>query len=379
MPRGIVYAGGHVTSSLRRHAPHHSRNRANLSELPGFTPHDRVLVVAPHPDDESIATGGLLQVARAAGAACRVLLVTDGDNNPWPQRWQEKRWHIGPVERARWGARRRSEARAALELLGLQGDDVRCLGLPDLGLTLALMSGGPDVVALLHAQLEEFKPTRLVLPILEDRHPDHSALDVMLRLALSRHTGAVPQLIAFGVHGAAPEADGVTLALTSDQCDIKRAAIQKHTTQMLLSRKRFVAYAQLQEPFRLVRWPSVPDPRHPLRAEVDAGGNLQVHVDHGQWGGSLRGLALFLVGQRPNGEAVRYCVALTGAEASTVRDALSDRAVGTGQIRRIARETLVTVPAIGDLRFGWLKLARPAPGLFVFDRIGWQTISGLQT
>ncbi|HET7064020.1 MAG TPA: PIG-L family deacetylase [Rudaea sp.] len=350
-----------------------------MSQLPGFTLHDRVLVVAPHPDDESIATGGLLQVARAAGAACRVLLVTDGDNNPWPQRWQEKHWHIGPVARARWGARRRSEARAALELLGLEGDDVRCLGLPDLGLTLALMSGRPDVVALLHAQLEEFKPTRLVLPILEDRHPDHSALDVLLRLALSRHTGAVPQLVAFGVHGAAPEADSVTLALTPEQCDIKRAAIQKHTTQMLLSRKRFVAYARLQEPFRLVPWPSAPNPQHPLRAQVDASGDLQAHVDHDKWGGSLRGLALFLVGQRPNGEPVRHSVTLTGSEAGTVRDALSDRVVGAGRISRTAGETLVTVPKIGDLRFGWLKLARPAPGLFVFDRIGWQTITGLQT
>jgi len=378
MACGIVYAGRHVTSNLRRHTPYNSRKRANLSPLPGFTPHDRVLVVAPHPDDESIATGGLLQAAGAAGAACRVLLVTDGDNNPWPQRWQEKRWHVGPVERARWGARRRSEARAALELLGLQGDDVRCLGLPDLGLTQALMSGTPDVVALLHAQLAEFKPTRLVLPILEDRHPDHSALDVLLRLALSRNA-AVPQLTAFGVHGAGPEVDGATLALTPEQCEIKRAAIQKHTTQMLLSRKRFVAYARLQEPFRLVPWPSVPNPHHPLRAEVDVSGDLQVHVDHGKWGGSLRGLALFLAGQRPDGEPVRRWFALTGPEASMVRDTLSDRIVGAARISRTGAETVVTVPAIRDLRFGWLKLARPAPGLFVFDRIGWQTISGLRT
>jgi hypothetical protein len=116
-----------------------------------------------------------------------------------------------------------------------------------------------------------------------------------------------------------------------------------------------------------------------LRAEVDASGDLQVHVDHGKWGGSLRGLALFLVGQRPNAEPLRYCVTLTGSQAATVRDALADRAVGAGRISRAGAETVVTVPAIGDLRFGWLKLARPAPGLFVFDRIGWQTISGLQT
>ena len=44
---------------------------------------DRLLVVAPHPDDETIAAGGLIQSALHAGAAVRVLFATDGDNNPW--------------------------------------------------------------------------------------------------------------------------------------------------------------------------------------------------------------------------------------------------------------------------------------------------------
>ncbi|HET7779510.1 MAG TPA: PIG-L family deacetylase [Rudaea sp.] len=347
-----------------------------MSELPGFTRSDRVLVVAPHPDDESIATGGLLQVAHAAGAARRVLLVTDGDNNPWPQRWQEKRWHIGPAERARWGARRRTEALAALQLLGVGSDEVCCLGLPDLGLTDALMRGSPDVVGLLLAQIEEFKPTRLVLPALEDRHPDHSALDVLLRLALLRYSGPVPQLIAFGVHGTEHVSASVTLALTAEQCDVKRAAIQKHTTQMLLSRRRFVAYAKAQEPFRLVAWPAAANPHHPLRADVDVRGDLNLQVDHDRWRGSLRGLALFVVAQRANGESLRYRVALTGAESASIRDArAADRIVGSARISRAASQTLVIVPAIGDLRAGWVKFARPAPGLFVFDRIGWQTIA----
>lgn len=345
-----------------------------MSELPGFTPHDRVLVVAPHPDDESIATGGLLQVAHAAGAARRVLLVTDGDNNPWPQRWQEKRWGIGPAERSRWGARRRSEALAALELLGVAGGDVRCLGLPDLGLTDALMCGKPDVVALLQARIEEFKPTRLVLPALEDRHPDHSALDVLLRLSLLRCSAPVPQLIAFGVHGVVRPADGAMLALSQAQCDLKRAAIQKHTTQMLLSRKRFVAYAKLQEPFRLAAWPAAPSPDHPLRAEVDARGDLQVRVDHGRWRGSPRGLALFVVAQRASGESLRYRIDL-GSGAAEVCDTQADRIAGQATVERTAAQTVVTVAAIGATLAGWVKLARPAPGLFVFDRIGWQSIS----
>lgn len=346
-----------------------------MSELPGFTPHDRVLVVAPHPDDESIATGGLLQVARAAGAACRVLLVTDGDNNPWPQRWQEKRWRIGPAERARWGARRRSEALAALQLLGLARADVRCFGLPDLGLTDALMCGKPDVVALLHAQIEQFKPTRLILPALEDRHPDHNALDVLLRLSLLRYSGPVPQLIAFGVHGAVHPAACVMLPLTKEQCDLKREAIQKHTTQMLLSRSRFLAFAQRREPFRMAAWPGAPNPHHPLRAEVDARGDLRVHIDHGRWRGSLRGLALFLVAQRANGEYLRCRISLGRAPAADVCDTQAGRISGQATVERAAAQTVVTVTAIGDTLAGWIKLARPTPGLFVLDRIGWQTIS----
>jgi len=345
-----------------------------LSELPGFTPHDRVLVVAPHPDDESIATGGLLQAAQAAGAARRVLLVTDGDNNPWPQRWHEKRWHVGPAERARWGARRRSEALAALQMLGVAPADVSCLGLPDLGLTDALMCGAPDVVALLLAQIEEFQPTRLVLPVLEDRHPDHSALDVLLRLALLRYSGAIPQLIAFGVHGAVPPEEGAILTLSQQQCDIKRAAIQIHMTQMLLSRKRFIAYAQLQEPFRLPPWPSVPNALHPLRAEVDAGGRLTVHIDQAKWQGSVRKQTLFVVMQGSDKRPSCYRIALTGA-AADVQDERSGLGGAQATVEHAAAQTIVTVTAVGAATAGWVKLGHAAPGLFVFDRIGWQTVS----
>ena len=54
----------------------------------------RTLVIAPHPDDESIAAGGLLQRAVAAGAEVRVLVVTDGDNNPWPVRYLKKKLRV---------------------------------------------------------------------------------------------------------------------------------------------------------------------------------------------------------------------------------------------------------------------------------------------
>jgi LmbE family N-acetylglucosaminyl deacetylase len=42
---------------------------------------DRVLILAPHPDDETIATGGIIQQAVAMGLPTRVVWLTYGDNN----------------------------------------------------------------------------------------------------------------------------------------------------------------------------------------------------------------------------------------------------------------------------------------------------------
>src|SRR6478736_5359349 len=67
---------------------------------------DRILYFAPHPDDESLGGGGLIQHAVGVGAAVKVVFLTDGDRNPWAQRAAERRWTIGPKEQARWGKRR---------------------------------------------------------------------------------------------------------------------------------------------------------------------------------------------------------------------------------------------------------------------------------
>ena len=54
----------------------------------------RLLVIAPHPDDETLGCGLLLQQVLAAGGEVRIILMTDGDNNPWPQRCLERRHRL---------------------------------------------------------------------------------------------------------------------------------------------------------------------------------------------------------------------------------------------------------------------------------------------
>jgi hypothetical protein len=46
-----------------------------------FSKDDRVLILAPHPDDEAIGAGGLIQRALSAGAKVNIICFTNGDFN----------------------------------------------------------------------------------------------------------------------------------------------------------------------------------------------------------------------------------------------------------------------------------------------------------
>src|SRR5437879_3230373 len=101
-----------------------ARGEASPRELRPITSRDRVLVLAPHPDDESLGAAGLIQKSVAARAKVRVIFATNGEANPWAQRFIEHRIRIGAGERARWGARRQQEALRALATLGVSPRDV---------------------------------------------------------------------------------------------------------------------------------------------------------------------------------------------------------------------------------------------------------------
>ena len=61
---------------------------------PILTSESRLMLIAPHPDDEALACSIILQRAVRANAAIRVVYVTDGDDNPWPQRVLERKWRL---------------------------------------------------------------------------------------------------------------------------------------------------------------------------------------------------------------------------------------------------------------------------------------------
>ncbi len=217
---------------------------------------DRLLVVAPHPDDESLACGGLIQRAVAAGADVRVVIATRGDANPWPQRWSERRWRLDSAAIARWGALRTGEARAALGILGIAEDHVSFLQWADQGLTTRLVREGEASVAQLRELIALHRPTLVAMPDIRDSHPDHSALSILMEAAMRAETSRA-RVLTYWLHGRgrAPIQAWRHVTLSSGELAKKRAAALSHVSQTHFGRSRLLRFVDVVERFMEPAWP----------------------------------------------------------------------------------------------------------------------------
>src|SRR5205814_4086603 len=202
-------------SSLSNSPAHRQKNRSSAVAFarasvrrptvfaPTFTPDSRLMLFAPHPDDEALVCSIILQHAVRADAPIRVVYATDGDDNPWPQRVLERKWRLNAADRKRWGKLRRAEALGALRILGVSASSVRFLALPDQGLTDLLKCDCRSALERFRTVIRNWSPTHLLVPSIADTHPDHSALAVMLRLVLAEFFSDRPQMSvwSYAVHG----------------------------------------------------------------------------------------------------------------------------------------------------------------------------------
>lgn len=212
----------------------------------------RILLLAPHPDDETLAAGGLLHFAVDRGWAIKVVFITDGDNNPWPQRVLERRLFLGRTARPRLAARRRREALAALQILGVNAEHVEFWSYPDQGLSRYLMSDDGSLRQRLGDTVQAFRPTYLVAPSRHDLHPDHNAIGFLVSKTLDALSDPQPVRLHYVVHGsgaAVRARDYVALPVNADARAAKRAALLQHRSQLAVSRRRFMAYVERPEYF----------------------------------------------------------------------------------------------------------------------------------
>jgi len=128
---------------------------------------ERVLVLAAHPDDETLGAGGAIALNARKGAAVRIWIATDGER-------QE-----GSSGDAAYADRRRDEARLAAATLGVPPPVFG--GLPD----RALDSSAEALSRALAKELSEFEPDLVLCPSPAEIHPDHRALSDALYRAVS--------------------------------------------------------------------------------------------------------------------------------------------------------------------------------------------------
>jgi LmbE family N-acetylglucosaminyl deacetylase len=150
-----------------------------------------LVVVAAHPDDETLGASALL-----ATPASAVVQLTDGA--PRDVRWRAPGWE----DRGAYAAARREELRAALALAGVPPERTFRLGAPDQEAAHALVPLARELAAL----LRELRPARLVAHAYEGGHPDHDAAAFVARAAcalLRAGGGAAPALSEMALyHGA---------------------------------------------------------------------------------------------------------------------------------------------------------------------------------
>ncbi len=344
-----------------------------------LTPTDRILFFAPHPDDESLGGGGLVQKAVTAGAQMRFVFVTSGDRNPWPQRVLERRLFLDAPARRGWGARRRQEALNALAVLGIgEPAEAHFLNWPDQGVTPLLMAADEAALETVCRMIAEWLPTHVITPAAEDTHPDHSAFFVLVQLALERlrrRGVTVRHALSYLVH--VPKAklalDRRALRLSAAERAVKADAIQAHETQML-SKKRFLAHAQDKEEFHLALSPHERHGHHPIISADQGRGALRLKLRLPKPLLTFRGATLHLALETHLEGSLRWSLPLPGRTAKApITDTVAGQTRRWATVRIRGRAATVCLP---------IAAAQPLARLFgkfdrrplFFDLAGWREL-----
>jgi len=133
------------------------------------------LVIAPHQDDESLGCGGTIALLRQAGIPVKVVFTTDGGLSHPNSKTHPKDKLV---------SLREQEAVAALQLLGVEEEDVTFMRLPDGSLPLVHQPGFGTAVERIKQLVVLYNPQTILLPWQRDPHSDHRATWQIVNTAL---------------------------------------------------------------------------------------------------------------------------------------------------------------------------------------------------
>ena len=201
-------------------------DRLPVAELATLAGEGGLVVVAPHPDDESLGCGGLIAEARRLGRAVRLVVVSDGCGS-------HTHSQLYPPERLR--ALREDETRRAVAVLGLDAGDVTFLRLPDAHVPSAgpVAQGAAERIA---EQARACGATSVFVTWRHDPHCDHKASALIVALARPQLRGM--RVYEYPVWGwtlpaeteVGPPPEGYRLDVSAHQA-AKARAVAAHESQ----------------------------------------------------------------------------------------------------------------------------------------------------
>ena len=234
----VLLVAGVTVPAFLLNRPFYLANLRLRAQMPFFAipgPGQRVLIFAPHPDDETLGCAGLIQQAQAAGAEVYVALMTNGDASDYSVWYYEREVRPGPQDYLALGRTRQKESRAGLAVLGVPADHLYTLGYPNGGLENLWQPAawlpstpwtsprtrvaanpyagtfhpeaaycGSNVLGDVHRLLETIAPDMILVPAPFDVHPDHWATYDFVTLAAEQRSlrgyRSQPALYCYVVH-----------------------------------------------------------------------------------------------------------------------------------------------------------------------------------
>ncbi len=265
----------------------------------------RLMVFSPHPDDETLGAGGLIQRVLQSRGKVKVVFMTSGDGYPEGVEMEDRIAHPTAQDYREYGTLRQKEALQVLAPLGMKKKDVIFLSFPDGGLYSILSKyqsdDGPDYTSPFTLEnhppvadallpnieyngedlkrevirvLMDFRPTLIVTVNRRDQHPDHCSTYLSVRQALHELEAGTPSfrplLFTFLIHfgqwpmgedagfgsrlsppqGFSEKADNwISLSLSPTEIETKRRALLLYHSQMLVMGRYLLSFARANELF----------------------------------------------------------------------------------------------------------------------------------
>ena len=190
-----------------------------------------ILVVAPHPDDETLGCGGAIAALRALGLSLSILVISDGTRS-----------HPNSVAypASKLKALRVAETRSAMHLLGMHRDQVTFFEVLDGSIPFPGEVGFDPVLERCRHYLAALTPAIVFLPWRADPHPDHRATWHLINRALIK-CGLMPRLLEYPIWDwdkaqRQPSEDALAMIPwrldISDTVQLKQKAIAAYRSQI---------------------------------------------------------------------------------------------------------------------------------------------------